>query len=333
MALGAGADAAAWQRVLHLAVRADELGLHSVWLPEHHFHPTATPSPLIALSAFAARTRRIRLATTSLLLPVQHPLHVAAQVALLDQLSGGRVLLGLGRGFRPPLFEAFGVVARTKRDRFDESLATLLAAWSGVPFALDGLHFGVPDGGDFRLELRPAQHPHPPLVVAAFGPKGLAQAARHGLPYLASPMETLEILSENYGIWRQALECPLDPRAPEVPVMRTAFLAADDAAAARVRDALERETRPLARGPTPRALARAAEGRLEDRTIVGTRNQVADRIAAYRERLGMDLLVVRTEVPGASEAQREGSLEALAELVSAAGTEEERITPGRTPSG
>lgn len=319
MALGIAPHPEAWRRVLGLVERADGLGLHSVWLPEHHFHPGATPSPLIALSAFAARSTRLRLATTSLLLPVQHPLHVAGQVAALDQLSGGRVLLGLGRGFRPPLFQAFDVAAKTKRDRFDEALETLLAAWAGKEVALHGPHFGVPDAGAFRLGLRPWQKPHPPLVVAAFGPKGLAQAARHGLPYLASPLESLPLLEENYARWRSALEGELDPRAPQVPVMRTAFLAEDDRAAARVWAALEKEARPPTGGPAPKALVRAAAGSLEDRILVGTRNQVADRIATYRERLGMDLLVVRTEVPGATEPEREASLEALAELIPSEG--------------
>lgn len=314
LAVSAGADPEAWERTLALVERADALGLHSAWLPEHHFHRNATPSPLVALSAFAARTRSIRLATTSLLLPVQHPVHVAAQVALLDQLSQGRVLLGLGRGFRRPLFEAFGVAAATKRDRFDEALETMLAAWSGAPLSLDGAHFGAADAAPFRLGLRPLQRPHPPLVVAAFGPKGLAQAARHGLPYLASPMEGLPLLEENYGRWREGLEAELDPRAPEVPVMRTAFVAADDASAGRVRDALAQEMRPALGGPTPKALARASEGPIEDRVLVGTRSEVADRVAEYRERLGMDLLVVRTEVPGASPADRDRSLEILAAL-------------------
>ncbi len=314
IALSAAATPEGWERTLERVEVADRLGLHSAWLPEHHFHPTATPSPLLALAAFAMRSQRLRLATTSLLLPVQHPLHVAAQVALLDQLSQGRLLLGLGRGFRPSLFEVFGVQARSKRDRFDEALDALRAAWSGAPVHLDGPHYGVPEVGAFRLGLRPLQQPHPPLVVAAFGPKGLAQAARHGLPYLASPLEGLPLLEENYARWRAALDRPLDPRAPAVPVMRIVFVARDDRSAARVRAALAREARPPVGGPTPKALARAAAGTLDDRVIVGTRHAVADRVALYRERIGLDLLVVRSEVPGASEAERRSSLEALAEL-------------------
>lgn len=311
LALAAGTTPSAWARTLHLVESADRLGLHSVWLPEHHFHPNATPSPLVTLTAFAARTSQIRLATTSLLLPVQHPLHVAAQVALLDQLSGGRVLLGLGRGFRPPLFRAFGVAVKTKRDRFDEALDTMLAAWTGTAFEQGGQYFG---SGAVRLGLRPAQQPHPPLVVAAFGPKGLAQAARRGLPYLASPLEGLPVLVENYALWREHCDAEPDPRAPRVPVMRTAFLAKDDRTAARVWAALEREQPIVPRGPPNKALARAAEGPLADRVLVGTRSELEDRIASYREQIGLDLLVVRTEVPGASETEREASLEALAEL-------------------
>ncbi|MCP5070645.1 MAG: LLM class flavin-dependent oxidoreductase, partial [bacterium] len=306
LAVAAGTTPSNWARTLRLVERADRLGMHSVWLPEHHFHPNATPSPLVTLTAFAARTEQVRLATTSLLLPVQHPLHVAAQVALLDQLSGGRVLLGLGRGFRPPLFRAFGVAAKTKRDRFDEALDTMLAAWTGTAFEQGGQYYGT---GAVHLGLRPAQQPHPPLVVAAFGPKGLAQAARRGLPYLASPLEGLPALAENYAFWRDHCHADPDPRAPSVPVMRTAFLAEDDRTAARVRAALEGEQRIVPAGRPNKALTRAAAGPLEDRVLVGTRTQVEDRIGHYREQLGLDLLVVRTEVPGASDGEREASLD------------------------
>ena len=81
--------------------RAEELGFHSLFLPEHHFGgPASIPSPLLLLASVAARTRTLKLGTTSYLLPLRHPLHAAAEVAVLDRLSGGRVILGVGRGFR-----------------------------------------------------------------------------------------------------------------------------------------------------------------------------------------------------------------------------------------
>ena len=265
------------------------------------------------LGAFAARTRNVRLATTSLLLPLHHPLRVAAETATLDALSGGRLWLGLGRGFRAPVFEGFEVAAATKRDRFDEALDALLAAWSGEELSLAGAHFAARDGARLRLGLRPLQRPHPPLVVAAFGRKGLLQAARRGLAYLASPLETLATLEANYALWRE--ESRGAPDASRlVPVMRTAFVARDDAEAARVREALAAETRALAPG-APAALARAAAGPLEERVLVGTASEVRDAPARYRERLGLDLIVARCEVGGAPAAARDASLERLAELV------------------
>jgi len=294
-----------------------------VWLPENHFQRGATPSPLVALGAIAARTRRLRLATTSLLLPLHHPLRVAAETATLDALSGGRLLLGLGRGFRAPVFEGFEVEAATKRDRFDEALDALLAAWSGEEVALAGVHFAAREGTYVRLGLRPRQRPHPPLVVAAFGKKGLLQAARRGLPYLASPLETLATLEENYALWREERLGPAAP-GPQVPVMRTVFVAADDPEAQRVREALVTETRAITAG-APRALARAAGGPLEERVLVGTAREVRDGIARYRARLGMDLLVARIEVAGVPPAARDASMERLAELVS------ELAVPARAP--
>ena len=297
--------------------RAEALGLHSVWLPEGHFTPGASPSPLVVLAAFAARTKRLRLATTSLLVSIHHPLRVAEEVSVLDALSGGRVWLGVGRGFRAPLFGGFGVEARAKRDRFDEALDALVGAWSGDAIVLDGTHFDT-GGREVRAALRPVQRPHPPLLVAAFGRKGLRQAALRGLPYLASPLEPLDLLVENHAYHREHLSRPIGGDVARAPVMRTVYVAGDDLDAARVHAGLEAEASRLPPGRLPPALARAAEGGVDDRAIVGPPSRVADRIALYRERVGMDLLVARTQVPGADPEAQAASLERLAELCAAA---------------
>jgi alkanesulfonate monooxygenase SsuD/methylene tetrahydromethanopterin reductase-like flavin-dependent oxidoreductase (luciferase family) len=301
-------------RALGLAERADALGLHSLWVPEHHFDPGATSAPLATLAAIAARTRRIRLATTSLLLPLHHPLRLAAEIASLDAISGGRALIGLGRGFRANVFAAFGVDTSVKRDRFDESLDAMLAAWAGEAVPLTGPHFAARPGESLRLALAPVQRPHPPLVVAAFGKKGLQQAARRALPYLASPLESLESLAENYALWEaeRSGEPPLG--TPRVPVMRIAYVAGSDAEARRVMDALAGDALAAARR-APAALARAASEPISARAIVGSDAFVRDELARYRERIGMDLIIARTEVPGATEAERDAALERLADEV------------------
>ena len=301
IALGGATDAAAWTRLLRRAERAEAIGLHGVWVPEMHFRPGSMASPLVALAAIAARTRRIRLGTTSLLLPIHSPLRIAEEVAALDVLSGGRVDLGLGRGFAPAVLDTFGVPAAEKRDRFDAALDAILDAWTGADGAFEGP----------RPALRPLQTPHPPLSVAAFGRKGLLQAARRGLPYLASPLESLEVLAENHATHRAALAPEVDPDSLSVAILRTVFVAGSEL---RARDARERLEAEAARSPRglPPAMARALSGGLGERVLVGTAQEVLDLVGRYRERLGMDLLIARSEIPGVADEEAEESIERLA---------------------
>ncbi|MBW2273201.1 MAG: LLM class flavin-dependent oxidoreductase [Deltaproteobacteria bacterium] len=297
-------DTREWQKALTWVRRAEELGLHSVWVPESHFGRGVCASPLLTLSGFAAQSRRLRLGTISLLLPIHPPLRLAAEIASLDSLSGGRVLIGLGRGFRAPLFQAFGIDPGSRRDRFDDALDRILASWRGE------------DGRDARTDGgRPRQPPHPPLAVAAFGRKGLAQAARRGLPYLASPLEPLPLLIENQRFHSENLPEDADPGALATPVLRTVHVASSEPERRRVFEALEAELRAagrMARGKAPAALARAVAGPLRERVIVGSPSEVSDTLARYREELGMDLLIARPQIAGASEAECEASLERLA---------------------
>ncbi len=98
---------------------------------------------MMLLSAVAGATQRIHLGTTSYLLPLRHPLQAAEQVAVLDQLSGGRVILGLGRGYQPALFDAFNVERAEKREIFAESLAIMRRAWNGESIGADSERDGV----------------------------------------------------------------------------------------------------------------------------------------------------------------------------------------------
>jgi alkanesulfonate monooxygenase SsuD/methylene tetrahydromethanopterin reductase-like flavin-dependent oxidoreductase (luciferase family) len=312
ISLGGATGAAEWRQALGWVDWAERQRLHSVWLPEMHFAQGGSTSPLLCLAAFAARTRRLRLATTSLLLPIHPPLRVASEVAALDHLSRGRVLLGLGRGFRAPLFAAFGIDPATKRDRFDAALDLILAAWRGQPIDLTDTVFEPGEGEPAELDRRPFQKPHPPLAVAAFGRKGLAQAARRGLPYLASPMEPFELVRENLDYHRECMPASLAPARPVVPVMRTVFVTENETTAARVMAGLEGESRlPRASPKLPPAIARAVGAPMQERVIVGGVAQVMDRLARYREALGMNLLVARPQLAGATPEEREASMELL----------------------
>ena len=274
---------------------AESLGLHSVWLPEMHFAAGVCPAPLVGLAEFVSLTQRLRLGTTSLLLPLHPPDEIAAEIAALDRISGGRLLIGLGRGFQSKMLEAFGVDPVRKRDRFDDALDRILSLWAEAN-ATDGA-------------LSTHQKPHPPLAVAAFGPKGLAQAARRGLPYLASPVESLDQIAENQARHRELL--PESSAPPLCLVMRTVFVSESEAELNAARASLEEEM--SRRGSRmPRAIHRAMQAPLDARAIVGKPAQVSDRLQADRERLGIDLLIVRPAIAKLETKALEASLRCLA---------------------
>jgi len=303
LALGGPTDADSWRRTIEVAEWADRNGFDSIWLPEGHLRPGASSAPLVALAAIAARTERVRLGTTSLLLSIHDPAQVARDVAALDQLSGGRVVLGVGRGFEPAMFRAFGVDPRDKRDRFDDALDAILAAWRA---ARDASVEAAPGPC-------PVQDPHPPIWVAAFGPKGLAQAARRGLPYLASPLESFATIARNFADHAAQLPAGVEPRSLAVPVMRTVHVAADAAEARRVCETAEIEFAAIA-ARAGSGLASRAAGAASERILVGEAAAVAEAIARYREATGLDHLIVRP-ASGVDATQRQASLARLMERV------------------
>ncbi|MFP8879274.1 MAG: LLM class flavin-dependent oxidoreductase [Myxococcota bacterium] len=294
------------------AVFAERLGFHSFWLPESHFTgQTAIPAPLLQLAAIASRTQRLKIATTSYLLPIRHPVAVAEEVAVLDRLSQGRVILGVGRGFRKALFRVYDVPVAEKRDRFEAALEVMRIAWSGEPVAWE-------DGDDraspaIRVSPLPVQKPHPPIWVAGFGPKAVAQIGRLGLPYLASPIESMARLEENYARHRDAMSAERRLLPIEVPIMRTVFISRDAATLERVRGGLAAQASALARAQV--ASIRGASGSSVDEwAIVGNPDRVAEQIRLHRSKLGMTHLVARAQVPGADPDQIEASLRTLADL-------------------
>ena len=289
------------------AERAEALGFHSLWLPEHHFGGAGSiPQPLLWHAAVAARTRRLRLGTTSYLLPIRHPIQAAEEVAVLDQLSGGRVILGVGRGFQGDLFRVYGADPKRKRADFEAALAAMRRAWSGEALG--------PGERPPRLAPQPVQRPHPPIWVAAFGPKAVEQAGRLGLPYLASPMEPESLLVANHAAHRDALERHgHDAQKLAVPAMRTVFAHPEPGVVARVAAALGKSLGALRRAPSP-ALRRAGEARVEEIAILGEPAQVSDTLEKLRERLRLTHLVVRTQLSGASASEQLEALDALAAL-------------------
>ena len=166
---------------------------------------------------------------------------------------------------------------------------------------------------------RPVQDPHPPVWIAAFGPRALAQAGRLGLPYFASPIESMQALGRNFARFREAwAEAGVAPPA-ETPIMRTTFISRDRERLRAARQRLAEQAAALARSPVG-AIRRGAGVRAEDWALVGEPEAVRDRIERYRERFGMTHLIAsRTRLPGLDPADFERSLDHLAALAESLG--------------
>jgi len=264
---------------------AERYGYDSIWLPENHFSGRgALPDPLMLLASMAATTERIALGTTSYLLPLRHPLQAAEQVAVLDQLSNGRLILGLGRGYQAPTYSAFGIAMRQKRAIFAESLGIMCRAWAGEELVM------LEGAAPVTLAPLPTQRPHPPLWVAAFGPKALAQVGSLGLPYLASPVESRQDLASNLLLLREACVEAGHPLPKAVPVMRTMFVSDNADQVAHVRQILGLRMKEMA-DAGPAHLAKAAEASIDDVAIVGSPLEVQEQVARYRTELGVTHLI------------------------------------------
>lgn len=195
-------DAELYRQAIQLAKDVEAAGLDSYWVSEHHFQDDGyLPSLLPLLAAAAAATERITLATGLLLAPLADPVRVAEDAAVVDLISRGRLLLGLGMGWREEEFAGFGVELRERVQRMRESVATLRAAWS-------------PDGavGDVGVTVTPKPfcQPGPPIVFGGVVEKAVNRAAELGDGFAAAiPPWDLDDLAHHAKTLR-ALDRPFE---------------------------------------------------------------------------------------------------------------------------
>lgn len=162
---------------------AEEVGFDGVWLGEHHFTDDGfTPSPLTVAAAVAAVTSRVSIGTFVLLLPQHHPVRLAEAAAAVDLLSGGRLVLGLGLGYRTTEFSTMGEEFRQRGQVMDEGLEILVRCFTEESFSFHGRHFKL---SEVAVTPRPLQEPMPRIILGGSSQAMLERAARFGCSGLA----------------------------------------------------------------------------------------------------------------------------------------------------
>ena len=231
-----GEDEGRIDQLLEQGCFAEDTGFDDVWLTEHYFTGESVYNdPLLFATALAMRTSRVRIGFAVLQITLHHPVRLAVQLALLDNLSKGRVDVGVGRGsvYNEYEFVGYGLRSHDSRARMDEAIEVLTGAWTTTPFHHDGEYFQVqlPE-----IRPRPYQQPYPPLWRSVISPGSFTECGRLGIPILTSRLG-LSALKERWKLYSEGLEAgghdevTRRQRLAQAALWRNVYVAESDAQA------------------------------------------------------------------------------------------------------
>ena len=286
---------------------AERWGLDAMWLAELHFAPerSVLASPIILAATIAQRTRRMKIGTAVQVLPLCHPLRLAEEVATVDQLSGGRLIFGVGRSGFAHTYKTYGVDYAESRERFNETLQIVKRAFTEDRFSHRGKYFSY---DDVRLSPKSLQRPWPEIRVAAASPDTYVEVAELGHPiFVAARTGNLSELAPLVKTYREAWKQAGHPGEGAVYLRVPVYVAdSDERAREEPRESIMHLLRYIGDRLTASANAegaRAIENRAErgarmhnidyeevlrERMIVGTPGRVVERLQELRETIGLD---------------------------------------------
>ena len=210
--------------IQRFALRAEELGYHSLWVAEQLLGQTPTPEPVSFLSYLAALTSRIRLGSAVIIATTRNPVLLAKQLSTLDVLSDGRLIVGTALGGRPNTYPLLGGPEDRRARHFAESISVMKALWTQEEASFQG-QFRQFEG--LSMTPRPVQKPHPPLWFGGRHPAGLRRAARLSDGWMGGGSTSTAQFLEHAQILKDALQDrSLDPET--FPISKRVYLAIDN---------------------------------------------------------------------------------------------------------
>ena len=307
----------AFKEAFDLAERAEAWGLDCVWLGEIHFNPARSviSASLQVASSIATRTKRLRIGTAVTVIPLNHPLRIAEEIATLDHISEGRLEFGIGRSGVVRSYDTYGIPYAESQGRFREGLEIILQAWKGEPFSYEGQFYRVQNA---TVTPRPYQTPHPPIRMAANSDETFPGAAKMGLAIFvglrAAEIPDLRVRLASYReTWREAGQ----PGAPSAYIRIPVYVAATEKAGreepreslraffARQSELARSSVGRAGTGPLDRRRAqveRMASLTYDDilarKVAFGSPAGVIDRLTQLREELGLDGIIAELNPGG-----------------------------------
>jgi alkanesulfonate monooxygenase SsuD/methylene tetrahydromethanopterin reductase-like flavin-dependent oxidoreductase (luciferase family) len=292
-----------FKAALEESIYGEELGFDSVWLEEHHsIRNHYWPSPLMALAGIATRTSTILLGTDISVLPFYHPVRAAEDIALLDIMSGGRVIFGVAIGYRDPEFKLYDISLDDRGARYVEMLKIMRALWTQEHVDFDGKFFKVTG----CIEPRPEGMPL--LWLGGWGELSLKRAANLGDAWVPGPTANLEKLlsaQEQYrGFLAASGKNPSDvpnPLTREVVIAETSQQAWDLAEKylmVNYRDEYGGGWKHPLIGSQDSTPVNQLEALGQDRFIIGDPDECTQKIQRFVDTFGVDHLICRLYFPG-----------------------------------
>jgi alkanesulfonate monooxygenase SsuD/methylene tetrahydromethanopterin reductase-like flavin-dependent oxidoreductase (luciferase family) len=293
---------ARFQETLEFVRLADRLGYDSVTKTAHYSaHPFQMLQLVPMLARFAAEAPRLRLNAGVLLLPLYSPLHVAEEFATLDVITQGKIILGVGLGYRDVEFKAFGVPRSQRARRFEANLVAIKRLWSEEKVSMKTPYFELDEASCMP---KPLQRPHPPIWVGANADPAVERAARLGDCWYIGPAVEIGTLERQMELYRRALDGAGKPFPTELPMRREVFVARTRADAMRLcapylgakYAAYHSWRQELPTDDT--GLGQSFESLVGDRFLIGSPDEVAEQMLALHRRLGVNHVVMSTEWAG-----------------------------------
>jgi len=316
-----------YQDMLHCLPRAEALGYQSMYLATHHAKTDGLcPGPLPTLGAAAAVTKTMKIGTAVMLVPLYAPLKLAEDLAVLDNISEGRLIVGVAPGYVAEEFAAHNIPRDERVGRLEEALDLMIAAWTQDEFEFDGKYYKVPRT---VLTPKPVQKPYPQLWYGVSAKSSLRRAARRHAIQIMSPRHGVAELQAHYAPYEAAAK-EIGWTIPERPIIRQVFVAPTmqkaEAVAAPAIEHLYREIYGRASAAGDRVLRNDDGSTITDhnqvnfdtfkaRYIVGTPEFAIEEITKYRNGLGCTEMVCWMHMPGIRGADVMQSVELFAREV------------------
>ena len=294
------------------AVLADKLGFDHLWFSEHHFLEDGyLPAFQPLAGAIAARTTRIRISNDIALLPLYHPVRLAEELAVLDHISNGRMEFGIGMGYVPKEFEAFGVPLKNRVSMTDEAIEILRLAWKDEPFSFKGKRYEL---SNINVYPKPIQPLGPPLWIAAMKEPGALRAARFETNLL--PQGRREDVLDP---WRNELKAQgKDPDDYRVGIIRSVYVTDDkerDWPVIREAERFRMGVYNTFMAETPDEYGWGSGDGIPQNVIIGTPSEVISQLKAFIDAYGITDIATSGLPPGIDPEFMAANLERLAREV------------------